>query len=231
MCFTVSIFASTHQIEVNFGAVFEDVSAYQPFFHVTGFVFPPLPIVTNAQPNVIVSARWGLIPSWVRSSEQANELRALTLNARSETMFQKPSFRQAAANGRALLPVNGFIEWQQQGKKKQPFFIHHPNGGVFSLGCLWSTWMEPQTGELLSSFSIVTTQANNLMSTIHNTKQRMPVFVPEHHREQWLHSEQQHDVMEMCQPSEYPWIATEISRDISNVKVNTSQKELLPLGK
>ncbi len=232
MCFTVSVFASTHEIETALGAVFDDASAYQPYFHVSGFVHPDLPFVTNDRPDAIELLRWGLIPGWVKDRVKADDLAKKTLNARSETVFEKPSFRSAVAKRRGLLPVNGFVEWRHEEDVKIPHLVTPVDGPLMTLGCIWESWTDKESGEVLKTFSIVTTEANTLMSYVHNNKQRMPVVIPPEQRSAWLEQDDREALTRMMRPlGEGGLQASPLSRDVSRMKVNVDHAELLdPTG-
>lgn len=125
--------------------------------------------------------RWGLIPSWADDPAIGNRL----INARSETAADKPSFRNAFKQRRCLVPVDGFYEWQATGKKtKQPHLIRLKDGRPFALAGLWEQWTAPD-GELVESFTILTTDANAMMRPIHD---RMPVIVGAADYDRWLNA-------------------------------------------
>lgn len=150
-----------------------------PIGRVNGFALPQLPLVVGE--SAVTVAQWGLIPHWA-SHDGAMELQPKLLNARSETARSKPSFRDARP---ALLPVSGFVEWRHEGKKKIPYHVHSKES-VMWLGCLWTEWTDKVTGEMRTTFTVLTTQANELMSYVHNTKQRMPVVVPRDEQRSWF---------------------------------------------
>ena len=232
MCFTVSIFADTHQIETDLGAVFDEPGAYHPYFHVSGFTHPDLPFVTNEDPARVDELRWGLIPHWAKDAEKAHDIANKTLNARSEAMFEKPSFRDAAKKRRGLLPVSGFVEWRHEEDVKVPHLITFKGATIFTLGCLWGTWTDKESGEVHKTFSICTTDANELMSYVHNNKQRMPVVIPRADRKKWLESEDREEISHLTSPLQDGLLeARPLSREVSRVKVNDDRKELLePVG-
>jgi putative SOS response-associated peptidase YedK len=111
--------------------------------------------------------------------------RTQLLNARSETLFELSSFKHAAAQTRCVLPVNGFVEWQTVENRKYPYFIQHNQLPFLSLAGIYDTWRNAQ-GLMMYTFSIVTVEANPLMARIHNTKQRMPLILPENAIPTWL---------------------------------------------
>jgi putative SOS response-associated peptidase YedK len=114
--------------------------------------------------------RWGLIPSWATDPAIGNKL----INARAETVSEKPSFRSAFKQRRCLIPASGFYEWQKvSAGRKQPHFIRPRDGGLFSFAGLWERWNDPQ-GEMIETFTILTTGANDVMRPLH---ERMPVII------------------------------------------------------
>ena len=121
---------------------------------------------------------WGLIPSW--SKDPA--IGARMINARSETVAEKPSFRAAFKRRRCLVPVSGFYEWQKVGKAKQPYYITADGGDLLVIAGLWEYW-EGADGSALESCTLLTTDANEMMAPLHH---RMPVFVDPADFAQWL---------------------------------------------
>lgn len=156
------------------------------FYLVSGFEHPELPVVHS---EGVFLYRWGLIPPWVRSHDEAMEISNRTLNAMGETVFEKPAFRQSIRSHRCLLGINGFYEWRTMGKKKYPYLIQPESGGLLSLGCIYNAWTDRSTGELLHTFSILTTESNALLSKIHNLKKRMPLIIPKENEQNWIDPE------------------------------------------
>jgi putative SOS response-associated peptidase YedK len=122
--------------------------------------------------------RWGLIPPWAKDMKIGYRL----INARSETLDQKPSFRAAFKKRRCLVAADGFYEWQHYGKTKQPFYIHLKKGNLFGFAGLWESWKDPD-GKIIESCTIITTSANELISQIHD---RMPVILRPEQYDAWL---------------------------------------------
>ncbi len=122
--------------------------------------------------------RWGFLPSWVKDPRTFT----LLINARGETVCDKPAFRAAMKRRRCLIPADGFYEWQKAGDRKRPFFVHARSGAPLAFAGLWETWTGPN-GEELETAAIVTTRANRSLSPIH---QRMPVIVPPEAFDLWL---------------------------------------------
>jgi putative SOS response-associated peptidase YedK len=165
----------------------------------------PKPIVTAGKPGLLQEFNWGLIPHWVKTLPEAFEIRASTLNARSEEMWSKSSFRDALKNGqRCLIPCNGYFEtrWMDsEGKLKIPYYIYLRDQRLFSLAGLYSWWKNPQTGDFICTYTVLTTEANRMVSEIHNTGKRMPVIVPRDREKDWLNrSLGKDDVDSFCMP-------------------------------
>lgn len=127
--------------------------------------------------------RWGLIPSWAKDPTIGNRL----INARAETVGQKPSFRTAFKRRRCLIPADGFYEWQRQGnrKAKQPFYIFLKEHQPFAFAGLWEQWTDPNSGGEVETCTLLTTEPNRLMASMHN---RMPVILAPEHYDRWLES-------------------------------------------
>jgi len=160
-----------------------------PLYHVSGFKHPEMLIYIDEQPEFPVVATWGLIPHWVKDEEQQKQIWNNTLNARGETIFDKPSFRYAAENNRCIIYVDGFYEHHHYNNRTYPFFIQRKNELPMALAGLWSEWHNPSGGRF-NSFTIVTTEGNSLMAKIHNNPKlkgpRMPLILPDEIEDEWL---------------------------------------------
>ncbi len=159
-------------------------------FHASAFSHPQILIFTNREPYTATPSTWGLIPNWVKDNKQRLQLWNKTLNARGETIFEKPSFRYATKHNRCLIYLDGFYEHHHFKGKTYPFFIHHIDDEPLPVAGLWNEWTDKETGEILNSFSIVTTKGNELMAKIHNnpklSEPRMPVILQAGMEENWL---------------------------------------------
>lgn len=177
------------------------VVAYDPQTLVAGFSvlrvppFPkrwnvtpqsPVPVVyeTKEGERVAELMRWGLVPSWAREPSIGHKLN----NARSESLFDKPSFRQAARRRRCLLPASGFYEWQPTSQGKQPWYVSARDGAPLAMAGLFEAWRPAPDVEWLLTCCVITTGANALMAPIHD---RMPVLVPREHWALWLARDRQ----------------------------------------
>lgn len=144
-------------------------------------VFPTqeAPVVPNLRPRRLEMFRWGLIPAWAKDMTIGSRL----INARAETLDQKPSFREPLKLRRCLVPADGFYEWASHGPGlKTRFLIRRVDGGIFAFAGLWDVWRSPD-GNVVYSFTIITTLANSLVAPIHD---RMPVILPKNLWERWL---------------------------------------------
>lgn len=161
-----------------------------PIYHASGFSHPELLIYTDNSPEFPTVATWGLIPYWVENEQQQKKYWNNTLNARGETIFDKPSFRESAQNKRCIIYVDGFYEHHHYNNKTYPFYIHRKDEEPIALAGLWSEWKHPETGGQIISFSIITTKGNSMMAKIHNNPKlkgpRMPLILQEENEEQWL---------------------------------------------
>lgn len=149
-----------------------------------GFSFPDMPVALNSRPHVLQLASWGLVPSW----SQDLEIRKHTLNARWETLHEKPSFR-GVVQQRCLVPATAFFEWKwlnAKGTKKEKFQIGMGGVEIFTLAGLWDQWINTATGQSLTSFTIVTRPAQGVMCDIHNSKLREPLALFPEEESAWL---------------------------------------------
>lgn len=159
-------------------------------YHASGYAHPRTLIYPDNNPYLPEVSVWGLIPFWVKGNDKKNQLWNSTLNARGETIFDKPSFRDSAKKRRCIIVLDGFYEHHHKGGKTFPYFIQKKSGEPLTVAGLWSEWLEKETGELVNSFTIVTTKANALLQRIHNNPKlkeaRMPVLLADDDIDTWL---------------------------------------------
>lgn len=186
MCYHYSLFKEKIDLQERFDATLEYEWVTQ--YHVGGFDYKQMPVITAARPKVIQPFHWGLIPSWIKDREQLTEMRAKgsTLNAKSETVFELPSFRDSISLRRCLVPADGFFEWRQDTYDKIPHYISLKSSETFAMAGIYDSWIDRESGEEIKSFSILTCEANSFMKKIHNVKMRMPVILPKEAEQQWL---------------------------------------------
>lgn len=184
MCFHIQITKSKETIEKTFKASFKNSLNFKPSNHINGFDFPKTPVITNKNNKIIEQFNWGLIPTWSKNIE----IRKYTLNAKIETLLEKPSYRDAI-NNRCLIIADGFFEWQwidDKGKSKQKYLITLSDNSLFAFAGIWSNWVDKKTGEIIKTYSLITTQADEFMSKIHNSKKRMPIILKNENQNNWL---------------------------------------------
>ena len=153
-----------------------------------------LPVLTNETPGQLSFFRWGLIPFWAKDPSIAIKL----INARAETILEKPSFKHSYKSRRCLVPADSFYEWKASdtGGRKTPYRIFLKDQPLFSMAGLWDQWKSP-AGETIRSFSIITTSPNEMMAGIHN---RMPLILPAKFERFWLEATNEKDLLELLQP-------------------------------
>ena len=181
MCGRYTFITPAPKVEQRFDAQFTDAAP-------TTYNAAPsqrLPAITNAAPHQIQLLSWGLVPSWSRDPTGHGPASGpKPINARAETLAEKPSFRQLLDRRRCLVLADSFYEWQATSAGKVPHRILLRDEQPFAFAGLWDEWLDRSTGELRPTFTIITTEPNALMAGIHN---RMPVILPDRAAEQaWL---------------------------------------------
>jgi putative SOS response-associated peptidase YedK len=229
MCFSVNVNLVKEELENRFGATFLDPDKYSPSYYYHAFSLPKLPAICSGTTNSIRLLRWGLIPYWVKNKNEANEIQFKTFNARAESLDSKPSFSVPYTTKRCIIPVKGFFEWQHMSEKKIPWYIYHHKNEIISIAGLWDEWTMNDTGEVFSTFSIVTTEANELMAEIHNSAKRMPVVLDLQSEKQWLDlSLSKEDVETILKPCHEDFLkAHTISALINDKSKNKNTPDLL----
>lgn len=171
-----------------------------------------LAIVNDGTKNRAGYLRWGLVPSWADNISVGQKM----INARAETITEKPSFRQAYQRRRCLIPVNGFYEWKKSTEGKIPMFISLKSRFLFSFAGLWERWVG-QHGENITTCTIITTAANEFMREIHH---RMPVILKPEMEKHWLNKgSAQADLQSLLVPySSSDMTAYAVSNDVNSVK-------------
>jgi putative SOS response-associated peptidase YedK len=188
MCYTNTLYTKMKKLTEEYKLPEEAGVSFEPIARSSGFDHPTWPILTSGQSGTFQLGEWGLIPGWVRDKTQATKIRTSTLNARAETLTEKPSFKNAVLRRqRCVVPSTGFFEWQTVGKKKYPYFIKLKDSEVLSMAGLYEEW-ENERSEKVLTFTIVTVPANPLMEKIHNTKKRMPALLVGEGVSRWLNA-------------------------------------------
>lgn len=184
MCFHSKQTKLALEVENRFNAKIDRPSEFKTQSNINGFEFPKTPVIIDKQPNVITHINWGLIPSWAKDED----IRKYTLNAKIETLEEKPSFRNSI-NKRCLVIADGFYEWQwldAKGKSKIKYEIGLSEEELFAFAGIYSEWINQHTGEIVNTYALLTTEANSFMADIHNSKKRMPVILKKEDEQSWL---------------------------------------------
>lgn len=177
MCGRYAVFAGKENIEQAFGVTSDDPGLLEPNFNATPGSMLPVVLLGKARIKRIGSLRWGLIPSWAEDQSVGYSM----INARSETLLEKPSFKKPFQRQRCIVPASGFYEWQKLGKAKIPYYIRTLDQEVMGFAALFDKW--EKDGQTVYSYSIITTHANDLLAPLH---ERMPVILNKNSYDNWL---------------------------------------------
>ena len=161
--------------------VFNPMIGARPKFNIAPGTRQPV-VVSGAGGRELFIMQWGLVPRWTKVLRAARPV----INARAETLAEKPLFRHLLKTNRCLVPASGFFEWKKEGTKKIPFYISLPDQPIFAFAGLWDEWQDP-AGTVLATYTIITTEPNTLVAGIHN---RQPVILSQEHEERWLTGDQ-----------------------------------------
>ncbi len=172
-------------------------------YRVSGFTRPFAPATLNQEPKDIVSAQWKLLPFWIKNEDEAKKL-AGTLNAESEDIFDNPSYRNYIGKYRGLLWVTGFYESYENKATKmdENYYIYAPDKEIISLGIVYTPWINKDTGDVINTFSVITTSANSDLKETDNYNKRMPLIIDEQKRDAWLLADDKAEIQSLMQP--YP---------------------------
>ncbi|HNZ97411.1 MAG TPA: SOS response-associated peptidase [Thermoanaerobaculia bacterium] len=176
MCGRYTLTASGQIVAEAFGLA--QVPALAPRYNIAPTQLVPIVRAARGGGRELATVRWGLVPSWAKEAAIGNRL----INARGETLAEKPAFRDSFRRRRCLIVADGFYEWQAVGRRKQPWHFRRPDGAPFAFAGLWARWRDPAGGDL-ESCAIVTTAANALLAPVHD---RMPVLLDPEGTATWL---------------------------------------------
>lgn len=177
MCGRYSLFANFSEIEERFGEATFDSEEYEESYNIAPSQMV-LSVINDGLKNRLGYLKWGLVPSWAKDPKVGFKM----INARAETVHEKPSFREALKKKRCLIVADSFYEWKRTEDRKIPMRIQMKNNELFAMAGLWESWKSP-SGEVVHTCTILTTEPNDLMSTIHD---RMPVILKRADEQTWL---------------------------------------------
>jgi putative SOS response-associated peptidase YedK len=212
MCGRFTLRQSSAEVRKNFDL--DAVPAFDPRYNIAP-TQSVLALRRTAQLKEAVFLRWGLVPSWASDLSIGNRL----INARAETITEKPSFRAAFQRRRCLIVADGFYEWQSVGGKKQPIHFRFRDGRLFTLAGLWEKW-PGAGGPPVESCTILTTNANELVQPLH---ERMPVILGPEHRDEWLNPNFSDTIA--LQSWLTAWSAEEMTAVTASMRVNNPRNE------
>ena len=172
MCGRYTLAKPLKGIESHFGPLHINLE-YRPSYNIAPSQLSPV-VINSSDQRELTAMKWGLVPSWAKDEKMK------LINARSETVHEKPSFKNSLRSKRCLIPADGFMEWH--GTEKQPCYIYLKDQALFGFAGLWSTWNSLE-GVSLNTYSILTTAANEKLNPIHV---RMPIILSSDQYETWL---------------------------------------------
>lgn len=223
MCGRFTITLPLDELIVRYLIMENRLAKFAPNYNVAPMQFIPA-VIAGKQGNRLGELRWGLVPFWAKE----DKIGASMINARAESLPDKPAFRKLLTTRRCLIPADGFYEWQQRAEGKQPYRIVMKDGSPFAFAGLYDIWSDPQ-GNKLATCTIITTEPNSLMAEIHN---RMPVILQPEHEAEWLARDNTDtgSLLKLLQPYDAAKMrAYPVSPAVGNVRNNT--KELLEEAK
>ena len=234
MCYNYNLLIhdSYQEFQNIFNATFKDETTptkLQDYYYVNAFNIPELPVITNEDPKYFQLYYWGLIPFWIKNQDDAEKIRSKTMNARAETLFDKPSFRYSIRNKRCLIPACGFFEWRYLFGRNYPYYIYLKDRKYFSFAGLWDSWHNKKKDETIYTYTIITCESNNLMSKIHNKKKRMPVILPKEIERGWIDNTlSDNEIKEFLKPyPDHEMKAHTISRIITSKTENRNVPKVI----
>ena len=179
MCGRFTNSAKPKDIEKEFFVGKLNPNLFQPRYNIAPTQIIPA-VLEQSGERIVNELRWGLIPSWAKDEKIGNNL----INARAETLAEKPSFKNAFRSRRCIIPASGFYEWAKKGSgAKQPFYFYLKKKDVFGFAGLWEEWLDKESGEVLETCTIITTEANAVLEPVHD---RMPVILKADDYDLWL---------------------------------------------
>ncbi|MDH3588561.1 MAG: SOS response-associated peptidase [Gammaproteobacteria bacterium] len=178
MCGRFAFYSPAEAVTRIFGV--ENPPDIEPRFNIAPTQFVAVVRADEHGERTISMLRWGLVPFWAKDKSIGNRM----INARAETLTEKPAYKDPFRKRRCIVPANGFYEWKKQGSVKQPYFIGLGGDEPFGMAGLWARWRDKENDdERLETFTIVTTTPNETVAPIHN---RMPVVLSPEHFDKWL---------------------------------------------
>jgi putative SOS response-associated peptidase YedK len=185
MCYYTQQMSTIDQVKKRFHIEIDNEEAFLQTDFINGFAYPNLPVILDIRPDLVTTNyTWGFLPSWAKDKD----FRKNTLNARIETIDEKASFKDSTEK-RCLIIATAYYEWRwhdEKGKSKQKYQINSQDEEIFTFAGLYNTWTEPSTGQEFNTYTMLTTEANEVMQYVHNHKKRMPILLNKNDEASWL---------------------------------------------
>lgn len=228
MCYKVAVKSAPEVYEKRFGSKFNPEYEHKLHYHANGFSHPSLPVITQKDPDIIQAFEWGLIPSFAKDTAHAKKLRIGNLNARDDNAFTAVSWKTSIRKRRCLVLADGFFDSMDVNGNKFPYFIYRKDEQPFAFAGLYNAWKD-ENDIWHPTFSIVTTEPNELMRKIHNIKLRMPVILPPDNERNWLSNDLLDDeIKDLMVPIEDGILtAHPVNKDLNKNTVDTNKAEIL----
>lgn len=219
MCGRYTITVTMDELMLRYFTNETTIVHYAPKYNAAPMQYIPA-VIHNGKHNKLGELRWGLVPSWAKDDKSGSKM----INARAESLLEKASFKNLVSSRRCVIPADGFYDWKPQKGGKQPLRITLRDGKLFSMAGLYDIWMD-QSGNKLSTCTIITTESNSLMAEIHD---RMPVILTPEAETAWL-DRHNHDIpslMKLLRPYDSEQMrAYPVSPAVGNVR--NDYKELI----
>ena len=234
MCYSTALRKQREKIEQRIlsqiPAKFSEETTFEPYFHLNGFTHGNLQIITMDNPKLIVDAEWGLIPSWSTHNPAGFRKKSNTLNARSESIFEKASFSESAESKRCLILADGFFEPHHENGQAIPYFCYQPSkefpeGDMFLFAGLYNE-LEDNT----LTTTILTTEANPFFMEVHNKGKRMPLILDSTYFQDWLDpgtTNQYINAIIATGFTSQPFEAHPVSRDLYKKGIDTNKPYII----
>jgi len=207
MCGRFAFYSPSEATAALFGV--DGAPEVEPRYNIAPTQFVAAVRDNSDQQRELVMLRWGLVPFWAKDPSIGNRL----INARAETLAEKPSFRAAFKHRRCVVLADGFYEWRRDGDVKTPYFISLAGGEAFAMAGLWEDWKDKESGESLQTMTIITTAANEFVQQLHD---RMPVILQADTADEWFAGES--DYLQRVVDRMPPLWAWPVNRRVNNAR-------------
>lgn len=219
MCGRYTLVSGKAKLITRFGVQGKPAGEIKPNYNIAPG--QTMPVITNSgKGNQLELMRWGLIPVWAKDPAIGYKM----INARAETLAEKPTWKRPFKSQRCLVPASGFYEWRRDGSTKTPYYIHLTGEDTFAFAGLYDEWTDKSSGEVIRSYSIITTNPNGVVKPIHD---RMPVILEPSQEDDWLSPKSNDDIgflEHLLKPySDKSMDAYTVSTEVNSAKHNSAE--------